>query len=218
VNVPVTPARRAFAAALTAILLAGTLAGAASAGKSTGGIKTFVRQITLQAPVEYQTPGGATQPDRSLWVTNPTTCGWDIDDIVNISLSGDLAPGASFTYQSCIVADWARHAAGIWLNTSGKLRLTITVDGVHTASSMTDRVRIDGPEFDSTAAALQPIAGSNGGVGKVVPVVFTITNVGSQRVSKILGELGIRDPNTQAAANWAIAPLECHGRDPKVCS
>ena len=79
-------------------------------------------QRNTQTPVEQQTPGGALQPDPSLWVVNPFTnaCVWDADDKMNMTGFGDLAPGESVENHECLLADWIIHLYNVQVYAQGR--------------------------------------------------------------------------------------------------
>lgn len=137
-------------------------------------VTLVISQRTLQQPVEQQTPGGATQPDRSLWVTNPTGCLWDTDDWLEARLSGKWAKGETRTYTDCVVADNDRHVARLEL--SAGLTGSITIDGVNVGLCGATPWYGD-PEY----LALPEVEGSNGGHGRIVQVTWTVTNPGHTR-------------------------------------
>lgn len=79
-----------------------------------GGPSTFawsvISNVQIDQPVEQQTPwiddGGPGQPwwpnDRSLWVTNPTGCAWDVDDHWQVFADGALTAAS---YPFCFVVE-----------------------------------------------------------------------------------------------------------------
>jgi hypothetical protein len=126
---------------------------------------------TQQQPVEQQTPGGATQPDHSLWVTNPTSCLWDTDDALSARFIGSWVRGETHTYTDCIVTDDIAHRISLELGPG--LVGSVTVDGVDVGLCSLSR------EWDSSeVTGLPEIAGSNGGHGQIVSVTWTVTNPG----------------------------------------
>jgi len=168
---------------------------------------------SFQRLVEQQTPGGATQPDPSLWVVNPLIpqCAWDSDDEIKISSSVGrvLDPGAVALTTECLVADHAGHL--IWfsvLSPRPTLRVTLSFpDYNRTIELQPEKLSqneyawkgcVIGPEFDYDAIryeALPEIASSNGGRGKISRVIFSIENVGPRSVRDI-GVLGALNLDT----------------------
>src|SRR5512139_3021122 len=93
----------------------------------------------FQTPVEQQTPGGATQPDRNLWIVNPTigeqgeAAIWDADDAVRFAASGVWEPGQSASISQRVYADWREHDTAIRLSAnrgSPSLRASVEVVGL----------------------------------------------------------------------------------------
>lgn len=155
---------RWLAAAALVVLVTGTAVAAP-------GVVVQVLSKTLQNPVEQQTPGGATQPDQSLWVVNPTSCFWDIDDSLSARVIGSWGRGQTVTYSGCIVTD--HHAHRIVLELGSGLTGSVTVDGVDVGLCSLSH------EWDHEAVpSLPEIAGSNGGHGQIVTIVWTVTNPG----------------------------------------
>jgi len=159
------------------------------------GIGTAI--YSIQQPVEQQTPGGATQPDRNLWIVNPfTACGWDADDRgTNGAGGGDLAPGATYSVSMCVVADWRSH---LWsaigtAERGAKFTVSLSVPELGFGAVSEPSADIDqhnaqakicasGPDYDRTSPDLLSVADSNGGVGKVVTLTYSITNLGERRI------------------------------------
>ena len=109
-------------------------------------------QWVIQIPVEQQTPGGATQPDCTLHVVNPTKlvgydisggsgnctwtpgsppyCLWDADDSFEVFIDGILQPGETATVEVCLFADDVAHLFDINAyggSTQASFRLTLSV-------------------------------------------------------------------------------------------
>ncbi len=162
-------------------------------------------QLVKQSPVEQQSPGylqwqstgdpAYYTPDS--WVSNPTGCVWDVDDDqVRYTTGGSLGAGASLVDQICLNADWSGmdwtgHLAGITLSSkSSSLSVTISfspggsfsVRPVWNNASKTYGYKgcTGTPAYTEGDPALQPIAGSNGGVAVPTTVKLTITNTGSR--------------------------------------
>lgn len=134
-----------------------------------------VNQFTQQQPVEQQTPGGATQPDETLWVVNPTTCVWDSDDYLAARWTGRVERGDAQSLTVCVVGDWSEHLFRI--SASEGLVTTISASDGPDASSC-----LRGPNYDSDPdnPALVSIPESNGGVGHIHQITFTARNLGKK--------------------------------------
>jgi hypothetical protein len=200
----VTP--KAFVVAAGCVLAA-VLAVQAAAGPPQPGAW---RQVSWQSQtlVEQQTPGGAAQPDPALWVTNPTRCVWDADDYQTFQFGGLLDPGRSASITTCLVADWNEHISRAYWASDG-LDVTVQVDGVTVSGDTVACVL--GPDYDHGSPLLPPVEGSNGGVGLVTQVTFTVTNTSGKRVRRALayGYLGAWYSNSDPC------PLEPrYGYDP----
>lgn len=202
--------------ALVALLLAAPVTLASKPYPATAAVWSY----GFQSPVEQQTPGGATQPDRSLWVTNPTrgdgpaACVWDADDQVSIGFSGLLEAGQSVSHTQCLIGDWSGHLAGISTTTDG-LAVVVSIDGVASASRC-----LVGPEYDRDYPAFSPIAGSNGGVGVWHTVTWTVTNTTSRTIRRIAADAtvmvvagSLTDPSGPVARWCQAAPVR-HGTWP----
>lgn len=159
-----------------------------------------------QSPVEQQSPGylqwqGTGDPSYytpGSWVSNPTSCVWDVDDDQVRYASGvTLDPGATAGDQICLNADmaglnWSGHLAGIWL-ISNSPNLVVTISFLP-GSSFTVRPTWNSgsraydykacsptPAYAQGDPALQPVANSNGGVAVATQVKLTIKNIGARR-------------------------------------
>jgi hypothetical protein len=174
----------------------------------------------LQTPVEQQTPGGEWQPDRSLWVINPTDgttspALWDADDSVRGMFSGALARGESFSWSQDVILDRTTHLVGL-LVTDG-LAGTITVSppvhpewlvavpgaGTFAATDATRRACLFTPEYGVPEhVGLPEIPGSNGGHGDRVTVTWTLRNIAGRKLMKAGGSIIIRVRDAAAAASW----------------
>ena len=150
-----------------------------------------------QQPVEQQTPGGATQPDRSLWVTNPTGCAWDADDSRSTWFRDQtLAAGETATATKCVVVDAMDHS--IWVEVlSGSPNLIVELrfgapfnyvfrgNPIPVGRDYRNWVCALGPVYQSeTLPTLPEIAGSNGGRGVVSDVTISVTNPTNHAVRK----------------------------------
>jgi hypothetical protein len=174
---------RILALAVTVILAA---AGPVAAAKP---VPFTIGQIAFQhqQPVEQQTPGGATQPDQTLWVINRTDCIWDADDQWLAAGYGYLEPGASRSISTCIIGDWAAHDAWGWavVRRGPTPAISVRLSGGPTASC------VRGPDYDY-GSALPPIPDSNGGVGVIHTVTFTIRNPSDRRIHIDRAEFTLR--------------------------
>lgn len=145
---------------------------------------------SLQQPVEQQSP---------LVVTNPfPDCAWDVDDRVFVG-AGDiqLAPGESYSVSICMVADWGSHMPSLEAFSEKGANFVATLSVPTIGFTSTSAVPVpynqqlqraqlcaNGPSYDEESPDLVTIEGSNGGRGKVVTIVFTITNVGDRTLRK----------------------------------
>ena len=176
----------------------------------------FFGQVELQQPVEQQTPGGETQPDHSLWVRNPR-CGpvyppelwayWDADDSRIASAIGPLAPGEAFTFDLFLFADWTPHVLGVEATATKNddvllgislpeigFRQTRPVATPANSNKVQGHLYVLGPDYDFDLAnpALSPVAGSNGGIAKLVTVRFSILNRGIRQARKVTAMMSIK--------------------------
>jgi len=159
---------------------------------------------TYDQPVEQQTPGGALQPDQSLWVVNPGPCLWDPDDGLDGRFYGALGKGQSASHTECIILDHQNHLVG--LSASNELAGSITVSspigptiGGWTAAD--DCILT--PEYDHEVVATLPeIEGSNGGHGDRVTVTWTVTNIAGHRLNRTGAFTTIRLATGDAITAW----------------
>jgi len=195
----------ALALALGLLLL---VASPVQAGQSTP--QWFISQFNQQQPVEQQTPGGAGQLDQSLWVVNPTSCLWDADDRVEAAWYGRLNRGQSESLTICVVGDWAAHLFSI--GASEGVTTQITASEGPTAS-----LCIVGPDYDHDFANpnLSSIAGSNGGVGHVHWITFTIRNDGRHPLNRALALVTISTDYPQEIAWRCPGIVDLPGREPR---
>lgn len=144
-----------------------------------------------QQPVEQQTPGGATQPDHSLWVTNPTGCAWDADDNRSTGFTDSVvAAGETTTATKCVIVDGTGHA--VWFHVISRSpnlvsEIRFEPQGFVFRPNPTPVPGLNGyfeyftctlgPEYDESAIpGLPEIAGSNGGHGELTTITASITN------------------------------------------
>jgi len=145
-----------------------------------------------QQPVEQQTPVGATQPDRSLWIVNPYAyplpqsewCVWDSDDRIMGGFGGIIGPGVTVSGSACVILDQVAHEA--WITVSDpRLVGLVTVDGVSGQCVFT-------PEFDNDEVSdLPEIEGSNGGHGLKTAITWSIHNPTNRTIRHEIALTGI---------------------------
>lgn len=189
-----------------------------------------VYQKTLQQPVEQQTPGGMSQPDRSKWVINPTTFFWDADDFLRAVYLGGLAPGESVAYQDGLIADWVEHLVYIegCAESRTDFQLSILLSNASGAAvallSAAKPVAVDkrtvcaracftSPDFDITNDELQPVIGSGGGLGKAYGLTWEVTNTGPRRIKnlsviasvRLLGNASVNQGCPHGWSGWESA-------------
>lgn len=182
--------RLAHLATLIALVVASLFAGTVLA-KGKPSMQHILLYQNIQQPVEQQTLGGCLQPDESLWVVNPTECPWDADDQVHYYIHGRLWPGKSYGITSCVIADWHTHLVSVNASWRGKTTLRFTVrvgDQVYARTSDTGAVSLcaQSPEYDHGSPLLPPVEGSNGGVGIMLPVTWTVENIGSRSARDVV--------------------------------
>lgn len=192
-----------FSLMLSLILSSQTLAA------SNSDFSILRNSIELQTPVEQQTPGGSTQPDKSLWVVNPTRtnlsnpCIWDADDHITLQIYGSrIAPGSSATASICIIGDWTAHVIGVSRN-SPYLDVTLSLSDIMSLKMNSDTACIVGPDYDKDAVNfgyLSPIADSNGGVGKFHTATVTVTNTKSKGF--------LKNANVTFIVEWTVSTAQ----------
>lgn len=199
---------RALLAVATVLLVAGSAA-AKDAPRWFG-------QLQLQQPVEQQTPGwslpcpagyvGDCSQDRSLWVTNPTGCIWDVDDNGDLDWDGDLIASAQTSVTACVVEDWRVHPLSFGVNAhSDLLDATVCVGSdCHTLVPFRVNANTSGYEFCVVASSLglplPLVEGSNGGIGALTTFVFTVRNPTRKTA---------RDVRASFRAGWSRLPQGC---------
>ena len=164
-----------------------------------------LESAVLNQPVEQQTPGGATQPDQSLWVTNPTECVWDADDEVLYRASGELTGTVGASH--CIVGDWKAHLVSVtMIATSPDLDVRVGLSGdglsfeavaVRTALPQKKwryEACLYGPDYDQSHP-LPMVAGSNGGVGEMWTGSVSIT--ATRRVREVAASFRVGAEQSQ---------------------
>ena len=163
-------------------------------------------QRSLQTPVEQQTPGGATQPDHSFWIVNPTPCAWDPDDRVDGIFSGVIAKGQTVSHTECVILDNSDHLVGLsagdglagWITIGAPAGPTIGGTPVLAAAACLLTPQYGEPEY----LALPEIEGSNGGHGDRVSVTWSVTNVSGHRLGKAVAFTTIQLDTDQARVHW----------------
>jgi hypothetical protein len=157
---------------------------------------------SLNDPVEQESPnffycGGSLGPlwcdfDPSTWVTNPTGCAWDVDDILVRRGYGDLASGDTASDSICLIADshinfgGDPHIIDVWLVAPmDSLEVTVTnTAGVTWVLTPVERKHdyLYGACFYDTVAQRDQtypvVPDSNGGTGTRVDYRLTVTNPG----------------------------------------
>lgn len=146
--------------------------------------------------MEQQTPGGATQPDQSLWVTNPFLggCVWDADDQINVLGFGSGRNVGTGTFTLCLIADWSPHL--LYVKAAGtNLEVTVEVGGVVSTNC------IVGPDYDHDAP-LPPVENSNGGVGQPFNVIYKATPLPVKGKAEYGFNYGIKLPLSTTLEDW----------------
>lgn len=192
------------------------------------------RTIQQQQPVEQQTPGGATQPDHSLWVVNPTPCAWDADDQFVSTYLGDLDAGASQSWSECLIGDGSDHVIGLRVRARTGASFQVTVSAVPGYAVSADSGPLTnqyvyaaaclvGPVYQPNSPLLQPVPGSNGGVGVQVALTYTVTNTGTRRMREVWAEslIGLQSNVYEdlycPTMHWVSQTGACAGVDPHWC-
>lgn len=191
------PLVRRFGLAVVLGLVASTLlVGTTWSGSTTPAVWAY-QQAVIETPVEQQTPCapdgthcGATNPDESVWVINPTRndprpCAWDADDRLLVVLGSNalLRPGETASGSVCVYADSTVHGIALEVNTPGLVG-TLTVEGyasVTVAGGQTGC--ISSPDYRAqTVPSLPLIDDSNGGHAETITATFSVTNVTNRRI------------------------------------
>lgn len=155
------------------------------------------QQPVIWEPVEQQTPGGATQPDESLWVRNPTkddgtaACAWDSDDRLLAALGAGalLRPGETATATFCVFADWTTHGVALRVSTPGLIG-TLTLEGYASVTVPGGQTGcITSPDY-VYGDPLPAIEDSNGGHAELVTFTFSVTNPTDRRIRDAFAEAG----------------------------
>ena len=172
----------------------------------TVGMEAIVRSHFISQPVEIQTPGGSMQPDHSLWVINPNpSIIWSSDDNIRAEAYGSLKPGETFAYDILEYADWCQaHLINwsIWLPKNAVVSVRFEVPEVGFYLEKTGKIL--GPVYSRESPELIQIAGSNGGIAKLVTLRFSIRNNGSRTAKSIAMSMNVAlnlepfQPNTNS--------------------
>jgi len=158
-------------------------------------------QRTLQQPVEQQTPGGATQPDRSLWVVNPTPCAWDPDDIITGMFTGVIAKGQTVTHSECVILDTQNHLVGLSVGAGLSGWISVgTPTGATIGGSLEAGACLLTPEYGDPQHLALPEIGA--GHGDRVSVTWSVTNVSGHRLGKAIAITTIGPTRSDWRANW----------------
>ena len=139
-----------------------------------------VTQETRDEIVEQQTPGGATQPDPTLWVTNRTGCVWDPDDITEAYWYGTWEKDQTITFGVCYIGDWQAH---LWAIASGEgMRLSLVPSLGPTVSTYGSACLI-GPDYDRSYDGFVLVGE---GVGVPGAMTFMATNTSGRRLRSLV--------------------------------
>ena len=178
-------------------------------------IEEITRTELIAPLVEQQTPGGATQPDPSLWVINTTGgCVWDADDFVTVQYAGTLED--SFTATECIIADWTNHLVAMVVVVKGKPAPSLTAsihftrDGAGVDASSSELIPRDrhwseirfctfSNEYDNDDPTHEPVGD---GVGWPTDVEFTVVNNGDKRIRDVSVRTIISSDSNRDIARW----------------
>ena len=172
------------------------------------------RFVVIQNPVEQQTVGGATQPNKALWITNTLERVWDADDQIGAYWTGSLEPGEEFRTSALMVCDWATHVASFngQAEKGAILQASMEVTGLpqlyHLAIPSKTSGRYEtfkgcilGPWYDNQAPFVL-IPGSNGGVGHEVVVTWVLKNTGTRPIRKLTAMVNL------AISNFSNCPCQ----------
>lgn len=195
-------------------------------------------------PVEQQTPClsdgthcGATNPDQSVWVVNPTIpegdgpppCAWDIDDKLFGGLQGQIPAGQTISATLfCVYADWSMHLAALDLTRNPELHGSVTLDGFATLDVRGGgRGCIAGPDYRLErrgagtplngsgwvySPILGPVPDSNGGVARLVTITYSITNPTSRQVRSADARAAVAHAGFAGhSGNWCRFPITTYG-------
>lgn len=163
-----------------------------------------VASVGHQHLVEQQTPGGANQPDPSLWVVNPTECVWDADDDRTWDAGGNLTPGTAANAAGCIIGDTMAHIVsvvvraprpglGVAISLVGDgLRFTLPATVSEWGRGWVYRACLLGPDYRSGVLGSLPLVeGSNGGHGVRWAAAVSVVNPTGRTVRDVAGSFRI---------------------------
>jgi hypothetical protein len=136
-----------------------------------------VHSTEFDQPVEQQAPA-----------INPTGCVWDPDDWYRATFIGaHMLAGATVTGSICEIADWSPHLVFLTVPNIAGLSGTITLNGYISLTVGPGQTGcITGPKFAEDSPLLSPIPDSNGGVGEVETVSFSLTNGSGKRLRDVI--------------------------------
>lgn len=168
-----------------------------------------------QQPVEQQTQGGETQPDRSLWVINNTGCAWDADDSRSAGdTDGTIAPGSTAVGTKCLVADWDAHAFYVNINSRspdlvvemrfGPQGFVVRAPARASGNRYVYEACVWGPSYDRSSPDLQPTPNSGyGGVGVMTVITVSVHNPSTRTVRDTHGLMRMRfSPDAACGFGW----------------
>jgi len=196
-----------LAAAAAALVL---IASSSGGGGGPSPLSFHLASQNHQNPVEQESPNffyvcgnNPTAPppcDPSTWVTNPTACDWDVDDMTVLQGFGDLAAGASGAGSMCMVADGVCCFGGDPHRFEVSVAADVATLNVRLTSSQgfsaSATVAPEGHGFrylvcarDPAAPPFQTIPDSNGGTGRVDTWTVSISNPSTHTVRGIYAML-----------------------------
>lgn len=189
--------------------------------------KNFIFRISQEShqnPVEQQTPGGATQPDRSLWVINSSDMIWDADDIWKWYGSGRIERGQTVSISKKVICDWKSHLCGITcLGKRAEFEVSISIYGEHINHSIVApsngeaRCLMMTPDYVKSTDKLISISN---GRGQVYEVVFSIKNIGRRKRFSAMGEIAHITTQRQFLYSSCLFPVTVNGNrigyDPNI--
>ena len=187
-------------------------------------MQSFIASININRQVEQQ-PG----------VVNPTfmlpqyeRILWDPDDLRVDAFGGAFAVGGNYTIPMRRYADWTGPLITFIVRCGTKAGVIMTIE-IPELRFMQSRVvdqkvdrhewsrtlHVRGPRYEHQSPLLQPVAGSNGGVAKLITVEFRIQNVTSKRLRSIAGNAIMRLDQTEKGAEPILTPNSRAG-DPRI--
>jgi len=204
---------------LLAALVLGVLSAQSSIALAASAGKEFRWQVMSAARdrvIETQTV------DYGNPVVNSTECIWDIDDNLSFVGTGNIGPRQTVSFERCLIADNAYHLWGMAVGTPRRAdyRATLSFSTGHTIE-LSNRGCMVGPIYDLVFSGLQPIPDSNGGVGKLVTVTWSITNLNKQTLHNVMVSGKLYFSTAEVIQTWCpgastSGDLDCV-YDPNVC-